>query len=474
MHIKKFEGKDLKEALARIREELGPEAVILETAPHPRPRRGVTVLAALPREAGDVRAAEPAFAAAASPVDGPAGRGAFRRPLPSRLETADTGGPIFGSTNLGGVPLRPLIPSARDGVEPALSPASWRSESAPAFPSAPLRSVTVPAFPLAPRRSATAPAFLPTLPPSEATVPFPRVATSRAAEVEEETRVLRARVEHLNRLVRSDHFSAVPLPLRQLYFDLTDAEVDADLVFRILEKMGSAPIPGQFTSSPPGDLLAYLGSLVRTGGALQPGERRVLALVGPTGVGKTTTLAKIAGQACFHRGLSVALVSSDSYRVFGAQHLAAYAALMGLPFFAVASVAAMRTLLSKRLADVDLVLIDTSGRSPNDPGGITEIRQLLAACPTLDVHLALSANTRARDLAHALDAFSVLPVRHLVFTKLDEATSRGGMYTTALKARCPVSWLGTGQEVPDDLEAATAEALTHGLLEEASHGGSGR
>jgi flagellar biosynthesis protein FlhF len=421
----------------------------------------VTVLAALPRDARDSRAVEPAFVTAASPADGPAGRGALRRPLPSRLETADTGGPIFGSTNLGGAPLRPWIPPARDGAGPVLPPGPWRSVAAPAFPSTP-------------RRSAPAPASVPELLHSEASAPFPRVATSRAAEAEEETRVLRARVEHLNRLVRSDHFSAVPLPLRQLYFDLTDAEVDADLVFRILEKMGSAPIPGQFTPAPPGELRTYLGSLVRTGGTLQPGERRVLALVGPTGVGKTTTLAKIAGQACFHHGLSVALVSSDSYRVFGAQHLAAYAALMGLPFFAVGSVSAMRTLLSERLADADLVLIDTSGRSPNDPGGITEIQQLLAACPALDVHLALSANTRARDLARALDAFSVLPIRHLVFTKLDEATSRGGMYTTALKARCPVSWLGTGQEVPDDLEAATASALTHGLLEDVPDGGSGR
>jgi flagellar biosynthesis protein FlhF len=448
MHIKKFEGKDLKEALARIREELGPEAVILETAPRPRPRRGITVLAALPREAGAPLAVEAALVNPPSSAVALAGRGAFRRPLPPRLETADTAGPIFGSTNLGGASLRPWTLPVRDGEVPVPGPAV-------------LRSATVPAFPTMSRVP-------------EPSVPFPSVVTSRAAEAEEETRVLRVRVEHLNRLVRSDHFSAVPLPLRQLYFDLTDAEVDADLVFRILERMGSAPIPGQFTPSPPGELRTYLGSLVRTGGTWQPGGRRVLALVGPTGVGKTTTLAKIAGQACFHQGLSVALVSSDSYRVFGAQHLAAFAALMGLPFFAVGSVLEMRTLLSERLADADLVLIDTSGRSPNDSGGITEIQQLLAACPELDVHLTLSANTRARDLAHALDAFSVLPIRHLVFTKLDETTSRGAMFTTALKARCPVSWLGTGQEVPDDLEAATSSALTHGLLEEASHGGSGR
>jgi flagellar biosynthesis protein FlhF len=440
MHIKKFEGKDLKEALARIREELGPEAVILETAARPRPRRGVTVLAALPREAGAPSAVEPGPASAETSAAS-TGRGVFRRPLPLRLETVDTPGPVLGGghrggVNAGGSPLRAWTPPA------ASRPATG-------------------AFPQAPRGP-------------ETPVPFPSVASSRTREAEEETLALRARVEHLNRLVRSDHFSAVPLPLRQLYFDLTDAEVDADLVFRILERMGSAPIPGQFTPAPSGELRAYLRSLVQTGGAVEPGGRRVLALVGPTGVGKTTTLAKIAGDACFHRGLSVALVSSDSYRVFGAQHFAAYAALMGLPFYAIGSAPELGALLAGPLSDADLVLVDTSGRSPHDLGGIAEIRHLLAACPELDVHLALSANTRARDLALALEAFSALPIHHLVFTKLDEATSRGGLFTTALKARRPVSWLGTGQGVPDDLEVATPAALTHGLLEEASHGGPGR
>jgi flagellar biosynthesis protein FlhF len=286
---------------------------------------------------------------------------------------------------------------------------------------------------------------------------------------------LESRLTYLSRLVRSDHFSAIPLPLRQLYFDLTDAEIDADLVFRILERMGSAPLPGQFTPAPAEDLLPALQGMVRSGGAVTSKRYRgVIALVGPTGVGKTTTVAKIAGQAAFGLGLEVALVSTDAYRVFGAQHLASYAALMGLPFETAAGAGELRSLLHGRFAGRDLVLIDTSGRSPRDPRGISEIRQLLAACPDLDIHLVLAANGRARDLALALEAFSGLPIRHLLFSKLDEATSTGGIFTTALKARRPVSYLGTGQEVPDDLEPATTEALTRGLLTEARHGRSGR
>jgi len=455
MHLKRFEAGDLPEALARIRSELGPEAVILETAPLRYPRRGVSVLAALPRdeqEASRASAGRPRASAAASsssartaraPVPAAAAAAAARpllRPaLPARLETAAEGA-TWARGLLGSAPAREerrlphgaglLSPPAPDAPAGATGAAGGIGASA---------------------------------------------ATGPAAGPPDERAALRSRVAHLSRLVRSDHFSAVPLPLRQLYLDLTDAEVDADLAFQILSRLGSAPIPGQFTPAPPDEVLAFLRGLVECDGSLSAGEgRRVIALVGPTGVGKTTTVAKLAGHASFRLGLSVALVSTDGYRIFGAQHLAAYAALMGLPFYAAGSSLELRALLESRLRRTDLVLIDTSGRSPRDPRGIEEVHRILAADPGCEVHLALAANARSRDLALALDAFSVLPVRRLIFTKLDEATSTGGAFSAALKARRPVAWLGTGQEVPDDLEPATPQALTARLLEERPDGGSGR
>lgn len=378
MHIKKFAAASMADALGRIREELGPEALILESRRSDEEsgvRGGVVVLAAAAR----AEASQPRVALATSTRE-----------------------------RSNGVSL---------------------------------------------------------LPPREAVA-------SAAPDLE-------ARVDYLTRLVKSDHFSAIPLPLRSLYLDLVEADVDSNLVFHILQKMGQSPLRGQFVPSPPDEVLAFLRTLVRVGGAIGPGRtRRVIALVGPTGVGKTTTAAKIAGLAAFRLGRRVALVSTDSYRIFGAQHLASYAELMGLPFESVRNATEMRAVLRGPLAQADLVLIDTSGRSPRDPDGIREVHDVLAVCPDAEVHLVLAANGRVRDLGLAVDAFAPLPVRYLVFTKLDEAVGCGSLFSTALKSRRPVAYLGTGQDVPDAIVPATPELLTRGLLtsprEEATRGGSGR
>lgn len=387
MHIKRFEARDLKTALAEIRAELGPDALILESRKSTEPGGGVLVLAAHPHN-------EPAGAAPAL--------------LARTVENARV---------------------AARAVEPARSMAAARG--------------------VEPTRG-----------------DFEERRTRGAAILEAQDPAVRA--EYLARLVRSDHFSAIPLPLRELYLELVDAEVDSHLVFQILQRMGNAPLPGQFTAAPPDAVLSFLRTLVTTGGTISiDSPRRVIALVGPTGVGKTTTAAKIAGQAAFRLGRRVALVSCDAYRVFGAQHLASYAALMGLPFETVTSGLELKALLSGRLREMDLVLIDTSGRSPRDPEGIREIHELLAGEPELEVQLVLAANGRVKDLGLAVDSFGLLPLRGLVFTKLDETTTRGGIYSTALKARRPVSYLATGQEVPDDLVPATPEALTRGLFRDA-------
>ncbi len=441
MHIKRIEAPTLNEALDRIRTELGPDALILETRNQSNGKRGVEVTAALPH-AG----------AQSGTVTGTVTGSANASARPS----TDAGNEAGSSTNVAGKVADILSRMPRATVEAALDPEQRRKVFSSSSYNGPIASPDngIPALPTA------------------ATVGSPNVSSSPKTpvaqpprELEEELRRSQDRLDYLSRLVRSEHFSAIPIPLRELYLDLTEAEIDSNLVFELVSRMGQAPLHGQFQSVPADELLERLRGLVQVGGHVEATDtRRIVALVGPTGVGKTTTVAKIAGEAAFVHRKKVALISTDSYRVFGAQHLGSYAALMGLPFEVAKSRQDIHELVDEALADQDLILIDTSGRSPGDPNGIREIADILGACPKAEIHLVLAANSRVRDMAFALASFGTLPVSHLIFTKTDETTRPGGLFTISLKARRPVAYLGTGQEVPDDLEKATPEKLTDGIV----------
>jgi flagellar biosynthesis protein FlhF len=459
MHIKKFEASELKKALEQIRSELGEDALILETRnrpngrievlaahPHsaspepvPAPKSGTTsvsahvadILSRLPEEQVQAALGNSAYARHVGATRGPASS----REKPTSAET------LISAQAAANQPPRENVSTGA----PAQSPASIEPSDSPA-----------PSYPRSAGRLRSA-------------IAGSRQSESSKAELEQELETVRARANYLGRLVRSEHFSLIPLPLRDLYLDLSEAGLDANLLFELLTRMGDAPLGGDFSAVAPEVLVTQLSKFMQVGGAVKADDaRRVVALVGPTGVGKTTTLDKIAGQAAFEMKKSVALLSTDSYRVFGAQHLQAYAGLMNLPFAIARTREEIRERLEGDFADVDLVLIDTSGRSPRDPDGVAEIHRILGACPEVDIHLVLAANGKIGDLALALDSFLGLPVRHLVFTKLDEATRIGGLFSLALKARRPISYLGIGQEVPDDIEIASIPRLSEDLLIELS------
>ncbi len=190
----------------------------------------------------------------------------------------------------------------------------------------------------------------------------------------------------------------------------------------------------------------------------------VVAVVGPTGVGKTTTIAKLAANMKLREGKSVGLITIDTYRIAAVEQLKTYSEILEIPLTAVTSPEDMRPAI-ERMSDVELVLIDTAGRSQKDELRIGELRRFIEAAKPNQVHLVLSSTSREEAIREAIRNFSVLGVKHLIFTKLDEAVGLGVILNVLRSVDMRLSYLTNGQSVPADIEAGSAKRVAELILE---------
>lgn len=201
-----------------------------------------------------------------------------------------------------------------------------------------------------------------------------------------------------------------------------------------------------------------------SGPLLGLGEWKKTAIfVGPTGVGKTTTIAKIAAHYRLRENRSVALITLDTYRVAAVEQLRSYAKLLDVTLDVALTKRDALDFIRQR-SKAELILIDTTGRSPRDGAGMEELRQLVTLDHPLETHLVLSATTREQDLADHLARYAGIPIQRLLFTKLDETMGYGGLYDMMRQTGLPLSYLGTGQNVPEDLAVARPELVADLLL----------
>lgn len=197
---------------------------------------------------------------------------------------------------------------------------------------------------------------------------------------------------------------------------------------------------------------------------LAPGTRgdqgpMLIALVGPTGVGKTTTLAKIASDAILKKNLRVGLINLDAYKIAAFDQLATYAKILNAPFRSVHTEEELKAALGD-FQPLDLVLIDTTGRSQKDVQSLKEMNHLLRTVgKPIQAHLCVSASTRDLEIYDIASKFSVFKPNALVMTKLDESAIFGSIYNASLKSKLPLSYFTVGQRVPEDLEEATRERV---------------
>lgn len=275
-------------------------------------------------------------------------------------------------------------------------------------------------------------------------------------------------VEALSRSGRIDHLLPdLPGELVPTYARLLEAEVPEVLARRLVRHVADRLEPGEVHR--PERVREALRDAVESCVpvappiAAVPGARRVVALVGPTGVGKTTTVAKLAANFKLAHGFRPGLVTVDTYRIAAVEQLRTYAEIIGLPL-AVANAPAEMARAVDDLGDVDIVLIDTAGRSPRDEVKIRELGDFLAAARPDEVHLVLSAVAGERSLRAAVERFAAVHADRLILTKLDEADGLGGVLAVLGQADRPVSYLTTGQAVPDDIEPADRARLARLIL----------
>lgn len=442
-HVRTFRAASIAEAMHQVRREMGEDAVIVHT-------RSIAHRRLLP------------FLKAKSEVEITASVGVSRS-LRTRVvsATADGAGTTRAATGT-----TTLLEPANSDDSRILSPQQLAERLEREVLGRLDRSVSDSGIELSPNLER-----LMTSPRSSKASPSSASAKTSAIVVPKE---LDQRLDSIQRMLESlskaRHLgddTEVPPELFQVYTELLDSDVEDDVARDLIFRLRRHVKPEQLHDH---DLCqSLLTGLVESDFRIAspikptPGRRRVVALVGPTGVGKTTTIAKLAANFRLRDGIKMGLVTVDTYRVAAVEQLRTYAEIIDLPMKVVTSPQEMRRALDE-LVGLDLVLIDTGGRSPRDELKIQELKSLLAEAQVDEVHLVLSLTAAVSSLKATVEKFAAANTTALILTKLDEAAGMGSLLTAARKLPLPVSYLTTGQDVPDDIESANASRMARLVL----------
>jgi len=250
--------------------------------------------------------------------------------------------------------------------------------------------------------------------------------------------------------------------ISSLYQLVLAQDVDRGIASELIDDIRRIPDLEDLLAN--GDLKPHLVSILEEMGvwsirnAFGQATQNIIALMGATGVGKTTTLAKMAAIQTTRHKKRVALITIDNFGVAANEQLKKYARILGLPLETAFNAAELNQAL-KKFSHADIILIDTPGIKPADQNQILELKGLLDKIPKLQTHLVMSAATKENDLIAIVAALKRIGEQRLVFTKIDESSTFGNMVNVLIRSGLPLSFLSSGRKVPDDIEAGSVRKL---------------
>lgn len=286
--------------------------------------------------------------------------------------------------------------------------------------------------------------------------------------ISQEMNALKSMVTDLVRQSRSAQSPNVPQDLFEYYQQLIENQVADELACEMVTTLQKTLRP-EHLAQPAfvrEKLAEQLEKMIPTSGPISRRKTtgpHVVALIGPTGVGKTTTIAKLAANLKLREKHRVGLITLDTYRIAAVDQLRKYADIIGSPLKVVNNSDDLQQAIAG-MADCEYILIDTAGRSPNDTMKLNELKGLLDSVSPDEVHLVLSTTASKECIQLAIDRFSDVRADKIIFTKLDEAAHVGVVLNVIRKVNKSLSYITTGQDVPNDIEVGRGRRLAQLIL----------
>lgn len=419
MRIKKFIASSIKEATEQMKQELGPEAIILHT--RKLPKHGL--IKSLSREQVEITAATDDHAEL---------NDSFAPAIPETRGRRSNG---VSTIERAGVYSRKNAQQSSPSTLSRAMDSAMEEESAIEG----LKKMTK--------------SFEQQLPSAQQSALPSSREISDIVQLKADVDDMKSLLQHIAQQLQYKHFGELPDALKEAYINLLQQDVEEKYALALANAVMKKLQPEQKNSRAAVEqiLTQFIASSIPTEHSEKRQKKnKVVVLVGPTGVGKTTTIAKLAAIEKLVNGKNVALLSCDTYRIGAIEQLKTFAVIADIPMQVVYKAVDLPAAL-KKFQRHDTVFIDTVGRSQKAKKELQDLKKIVHVSKADEVHLVISSQTNTATLINIVENFSVVSPTHLIFSKLDEAAIFGPLFNIVQKTELPVSYFTTGQAVPDDI-----------------------